>query len=84
MVANVSAGPEEDPVRLKQLLVEQVTSPVRWSQTMEHLVAAGVTEIYEIGPGKVLTGLAKRDMRPELSVNLDTLADIESFASVRA
>ena len=84
VVANVSAEPEDDPVRLKQLLVEQVTSPVRWSQTMEHLVAAGVTEIYEIGPGKVLTGLAKRDMRPEVSVNLDTLADIESFAAVKA
>jgi [acyl-carrier-protein] S-malonyltransferase len=84
VVANVSARPEDDPARLKELLVEQVTSPVRWSQTMEHLVSDGVAAIYEIGPGKVLTGLAKRDMRPETSVNLDTLADIEAFTAVKA
>ena len=64
---------------IRKLLVEQVTSPVRWSQTMDYLLENGVTNIIEIGPGKVLSGLAKRDMKPEKITNLDTFSDIETF-----
>jgi [acyl-carrier-protein] S-malonyltransferase len=76
VIANVTAKPVADPEEIRSLLVSQVTSPVLWAQSMSHLVDAGVTRIAEIGPGKVLTGLAKREMRPESSVNYDTLADI--------
>jgi len=51
---------------------------------MTFLKDEGVSEVVEIGPGKVLTGLAKREMRPEKSVNLDTLEDVLSFAPVLA
>jgi [acyl-carrier-protein] S-malonyltransferase len=79
VVANVTAEPVIEPEQIRDLLVRQVTAPVRWSQTMAWLVGAGVTRIYEIGPGKVLTGLAKREMRPEESFNIDTLADISTL-----
>ncbi len=79
VVANVTAGPVTDGDEVRDLLVRQVTAPVRWAQTMGYLVDNDVTTIYEVGPGKVLSGLAKRDMRPKKSISLDTLADIEAF-----
>jgi [acyl-carrier-protein] S-malonyltransferase len=82
VIANVTAQPVDDPEEIRRLLVEQIGAPVRWFQTMEYLVDEGVTSIIEIGPGKVLSGLAKRDMRPEKTINLDTLADVEAMITV--
>jgi [acyl-carrier-protein] S-malonyltransferase len=82
VVANVTAQPVKNAAEIKKLLVEQITSPVRWAQTMEFLTQNKVTTVIEIGPGKVLSGMAKRDMSAEKIINLDTLADIESFAIV--
>ena len=79
VVANVTAKTVLTGDEIRKLLVEQVTSPVRWSQTMDYLLENGVTNIIEIGPGKVLSGLAKRDMKPEKITNLDTFSDIETF-----
>jgi len=83
VIANVTGEPATQPEQIRTLLVSQVTAPVRWAQTMAFLRQAGVTRIYEIGPGKVLTGLARREMRPEESINLDTLADITSLVPAR-
>ena len=83
VIANVTAEPVTEPEQIRALLVRQVTSPVRWAQTMAYLAHAGVTRIYEIGPGKVLTGLAKREMRPQESFNIDTLADIAVMVPAR-
>ena len=80
VIANVTAQEVRDGDGIRKLLVEQITSPVRWAQTMTFLRNKGVTRIIEIGPGKVLTGLARREMKPEQSVNLDTLEDIHAFA----
>jgi [acyl-carrier-protein] S-malonyltransferase len=79
VIANVTGQPVTSASEFLSLLVDQVTSPVKWSQSMGFLTDSGVTTIIEIGPGKVLTGLAKRDMQPTESINLDTLTDIESF-----
>lgn len=79
VVANVTASSVMNGDDIRRLLVEQVTKPVRWWQTMEYLVKNGVTTVIEIGPGKVLGGLAKRDMKPERIVNLDTYEDIANF-----
>ena len=49
---------------------------------MDYLVQQDVTTVVEIGPGKVLSGLAKRDMKPQNLYNLDTLADVEGFHAV--
>ncbi len=84
VIANVTARPVTDGETIRSLLVEQVTAPVKWAQTMNYLADQGVTKLYEVGPGKVLAGLAKRDIKPETSINLDTMADIDAFGSVRA
>ncbi|MGC4114369.1 MAG: ACP S-malonyltransferase [Myxococcales bacterium] len=59
VVTNVEAAPNADPKRAVELLVAQVTSPVRWVESVKALAAAGVTRVVEVGPGKVLTGLVK-------------------------
>jgi len=84
VVANVTAQPATSGAEIKNLLVKQVTAPVRWAQTMQFLAGEGVDTVVEIGPGKVLSGLAKRDMRPSKLINIDTLADIEEFRAVSA
>ena len=60
VVANVTAEPNQDPSRVKDLLYKQVTGSVRWEETIAGLVKAGVDEAYEVGPGAVLAGLCKR------------------------
>ena len=81
VIANVTAQPVFVADAIRPLLVDQVTSPVKWAQTMKYLVDQGVTAIVEVGPGKVLSSLAKRDMRPEKIVNLDTLSDINTYSN---
>ncbi len=81
VIANVTAQPVNDSDTIRDMLIKQVTAPVRWAQTMSYLVEQGVTTVYEIGPGKVLAGLAKRDMKPQKIVNLDTLANIEALTA---
>jgi [acyl-carrier-protein] S-malonyltransferase len=60
VMANVVAAPLSDPDQIKQRLIEQVTGTVRWRECVAAMAADGVTDIYEIGSGKVLSGLAKR------------------------
>lgn len=59
---NVTASAEQDPERLKALLIQQLTAPVRWTQTLQAMAAAGIDTFYELGPGNVLTGLVKRTL----------------------
>lgn len=60
VVSNVEARPNADPARIVPLLLEQVTSPVRWVECVLALRDHGVTQVVELGPGKVLCGLVKR------------------------
>jgi [acyl-carrier-protein] S-malonyltransferase len=57
---NVTALPTANPEQIKQQLIQQLTSPIRWTQTIQHMVQDGATEFIECGPGKVLQGLVKR------------------------
>ncbi len=57
---NVNARPTTDPQEIQKLLIQQLTAPVRWTQTMENMLADGCTEVIEVGPGKVLQGLFKK------------------------
>jgi [acyl-carrier-protein] S-malonyltransferase len=61
--SNVDAQPHKDPLRIQDLLVKQVLSPVRWEEIMRGMLAAGVERFYEVGPGRVLAGLLKRVQR---------------------
>ena len=60
VVANVTAEPTRDPARIKRLLVEQVTAPVRWEESVQAIAKLGVTTAFELGSGAVLKGLVKR------------------------
>ena len=60
IVANVDAEPNSDAARIKDLLVRQVTSPVRWEECVATLARQGCTAAVEVGPGRVLSGLVKR------------------------
>lgn len=84
LVANVLAAPITGPDEIRGRLVEQVTGMVRWTESVSWLARkAGVTELYELGTGKVLTGLAKR-IDPGLSGQaIGTAQDIEAFVTAR-
>jgi [acyl-carrier-protein] S-malonyltransferase len=60
LVANVVAAPISEPAEIRARLVEQVTGMVRWRESMLYLKDNGVSTVYEIGAGRVLTGLARR------------------------
>jgi [acyl-carrier-protein] S-malonyltransferase len=57
---NVTAAAVSDPEEIKKNLISQLTSPVRWTQTMQQMIADGMSELIEVGPGKVLQGLVKK------------------------
>lgn len=81
VIPNVTGEPTEDPRPLKDLLARQLTSPVLWTKTMSTLESLDVSELYEIGAGKVLTGLAKRGI-PNASLNpVGTLEEIAALSS---
>ena len=78
VVANVLAAPIEDPEEIARRLVEQVTGQVRWRETVEWFAAGNVTTLYEIGSGKVLTGLARRIDKSVTGIAVNTPADIDA------
>jgi [acyl-carrier-protein] S-malonyltransferase len=64
VVSNVDARPHDDPEEIRSLLIQQVCSPVLWEDSMRYLLEkSGITQFYEIGPGRVLCGLLKRIAR---------------------
>lgn len=78
VVANVLAAPISDPAEIRQRLVEQVCGTVRWRECVEAMAKAGVTHLYEIGTGKVLSGLAGRIDKSLKSQPVGTPADIDA------
>ncbi|KQZ97731.1 ACP S-malonyltransferase [Rhizobium sp. Root564] len=78
VVANVRAASVSDAEEIAALLVEQVTGQVRWRETVEWFAANDVTTLYEIGSGKVLTGLARRIDKTVNGVAVNSPADIEA------
>lgn len=79
VVSNVSVAPSTDPAEIVARLVEQVTGRVRWRETVEWFAANGVTTLYEVGTGKVLSGLARRIDRGIATAGLSGTADIEAM-----
>ncbi len=79
LVANVTAEPVTDPLDIRRLLVEQVTGRVRWRESMMWMADAGVTDLIEVGAGKVLTGLAKRNDERLKAISLSSLEAVKSF-----
>ena len=80
VIANVTAEPEQEPERIRELLARQVTARVRWREGMATMRRLGVEAMVELGAGKVLTGLAKRALPGAELVNVQEPADVEALA----
>lgn len=80
VVSNVTAAPLTRAEDARELLVRQLTSPVRWSASIATMVAAGVDRFFEVGPGRVLTTLNKRNAPSASSTALGEGADLEGLA----
>ncbi len=81
VVANVGAAPLTDPARIRESLVAQVTGTVRWRECVAFMAAHGVTRFYEIGTGKVLTGLSKKNAPDATAFAINTPEDIAAAAA---
>jgi [acyl-carrier-protein] S-malonyltransferase len=81
LVSNVDASPIGTATAVRNALLRQVASPVRWVESVQKMISMGVKRFVEVGPGNVLTGLIKRiDPSVEL-VNVSDVASIEKFAT---
>ena len=78
VIANVTAEPVSDPERIRRLLVEQVTGTVRWCESVAYMAEHGVETLYEIGAGKVLTGMVRRIDERLTGKAIGTPGDIEA------
>lgn len=84
VVANVVAGPVSDPEEIRKRLVEQVTGTVRWRESIQWMAANGVTELKEIGAGRVLTGLTRRIDRSLSGSAIGSPDDIAAFLAAQS
>ncbi|MCX7305104.1 MAG: ACP S-malonyltransferase [Hyphomicrobiales bacterium] len=84
VVSNVAVQPLTDPDEIARRLVEQVTGRVRWRETVEWFGANGVTTLYEVGAGKVLSGLARRINRDISTASIGTPADVDAALAALA
>jgi [acyl-carrier-protein] S-malonyltransferase len=80
-ITNVTADYVKDPSEVKDYLVRQVSSSVRWQQTIERLIADGADEFVEIGPGRSLSGFMKKINKEVAAFNIDKMEDFEKYVS---
>jgi [acyl-carrier-protein] S-malonyltransferase len=79
VVANVTAAKATDPAQIRDLLVKQVTGTVRWRECVAAMAAMGCERFVEVGSGRVLTGLMKRNAPEASALAIGTPADVEAF-----
>ena len=79
IISNVTSEKYENTEDIKNLLIKQIESPVRWRETIEYMILNGTNTFIEIGPGKVLSGLIKRINKEVKVLNIDTLEDIQGI-----
>ena len=78
IISNVTAKEESDVNKIKPLLVDQITSRVRWRESVNYMINQGVTDFLEIGPGKVLSGLVKKINKDVKISNINSIEDIKN------
>lgn len=84
VVSNVEATPNADSTRVVPLLLQQVTAPVRWVECLSAMAAAGVTRLVELGPGRVLSGLARSTLKGMEVLNVEDVASLhKALAAVQ-
>lgn len=79
LINNVDVTVEQDAEAIRDALVRQLYCPVRWTESVEKLAAEGVTQLVEVGPGKVLAGLTKRINKALSATSVNDVASIDSF-----
>ena len=79
IITNVTAKPESNPENIKNILIEQIYSKVRWRESILFMINNGITDFVEIGPGKVLSGLVKRINANNNSISINTINDVKSI-----
>jgi [acyl-carrier-protein] S-malonyltransferase len=84
VVANVVAAPVSDPQEIVRRLVEQVTGTVRWRECVAFMAGQGVSTFYEVGSGKVLTGLLKRIADGATGIAIGTPDDVAALKAARS
>ena len=77
--SNVTAKPENNPEKIKKLLIEQIFSSVRWRESIINMSEKGVENFIEIGPGKVLSGMVKRTLKNVNCFSINTITDMKNF-----
>jgi [acyl-carrier-protein] S-malonyltransferase len=78
IISNVTAVEEIDINKIKPLLIDQITSRVRWRESVNYMIKQGVSNFLEIGPGKVLSGLVKKINKDVKISNVNTIEDIKN------
>ncbi len=76
IISNVTAKDENDINKIKTLLIDQITSRVRWKESINYMIKQGIVEFIEIGPGKVLSGLVKKISRDVKISNINSTGEI--------
>ena len=79
IVTNVTANPVNDTASIKKLLIEQISSTVKWRESMIFMNNQGVKNFIEIGPGKVLSGMVKRTLKNANPFSINSIADIKNL-----
>ena len=82
-VANVTADYVADKEQVKPLLMQQIASPVRWQQSVERMIADGVDNFVEIGPGKTLSGFMRKINRDVKVINIEKVEDLKKLDGIR-
>ena len=78
IISNVTAKEEADVDKIRPLLIDQITSRVRWRESIDFMIKQGVASFLEIGPGKVLSGLVKKNNRNVKISNINLIEDIKN------
>ena len=81
IISNVTAEPENNIEKIKKLLVEQIFSTVKWRESLIKMSKESVNNFVEIGPGKVLTGMAKRTLKNVNCFSINSIADIKNLSN---
>ncbi len=87
VIHNVTADTCDDPVEIKELMVRQLCSPVRWFESVRKMMSEGVTDFVEVGPGKVLAGMMKKTLPadfPATVYNVNSMKTLEHFLNATA
>ena len=81
IISNVTALPQNNPKKIKNLLIEQIERPVRWRESVNNMIGNGVNKFLEVGPGKVLSGLIKRIDRNVKLNQVNNLLDLKNITN---